>query len=643
MATIWWLAEFRGRIVQYRYEIDGVRAIAALSVTLFHFHFAYLSGGFLGVDIFFVISGYLITKLIVQGVEKDSFRVSGFYANRAVRILPALFATILITWICSVLFLTAGPIEEISRESFFSALSVSNIYFYFEAGYFDADAITKPLLHTWSLGVEEQFYLFWPFIFLLFKRTFARFALLTAIFLASLFASHWLLSVDASAAFYLMPFRAWEFAVGAGAFFLERKWSNSREDSATHKLIGDVGYGVALLVLGVCFVVYDETVPFPGLYALPPVLATGIIMWLRPGPVFRLILANPVSRYLGRISYSTYLVHWPLVCFLTMLAVMDMDAWQTSVFMLVTTLVLASLLYFGVEKPFRTFRNKVHPGSIGFVAMAAMLALVIPTMTAWRTPESFAGKRDAQIVELEGVLGRAGDRRLEAIDRITANQLTKPDTDTTVLVIGDSLAEDVFLMLATGYTDVRVLRETSNGCRPLIGYVNPADRPDKRQRCTAFMDAAMEAIRTRSDIDHVVIESWWMPDTAAMLDETVREIRQHVPSVYVVTPRVRLGASMDVILQSSHTMDDVRDTIARLNQSDLSREIWEALSRIEGVNVLDIRSIMCGEAGVDACANWNTDIDMPVLYDAVHVALPGARFVGAQLRAQAPDRFTRQR
>ncbi|WP_227734571.1 acyltransferase family protein, partial [Yersinia proxima] len=209
---------------EYRSDIDGLRAIAVIAVILYHFNLFNVSGGFIGVDVFFVISGYLITKGILSLSGTGRFSYSGFYIRRSRRLLPALIVVIFISYLVSSIIFSPVDFGLMSLSTIFSVLGFSNVYFWLSSGYFDADSSIKPLLHTWSLSVEMQFYLIWPFIVVFFSSKFNKFLFpFIAIFTITVFiASTIYLKHDSSGAFFLTPFRMHEFSIGALVLFFER-------------------------------------------------------------------------------------------------------------------------------------------------------------------------------------------------------------------------------------------------------------------------------------------------------------------------------------------------------------------------------------------------------------------------------------
>lgn len=292
--------------MKYRPEIDGLRSVAVLPVILFHAGLGIFSGGFVGVDIFFVISGYLITTIILSQIIAGRFSLLDFYSRRSRRILPALFLVIACTIPFAFVLMLPSQFKDFSQSVAAVSIFASNILFWKESGYFAAAAELKPLLHTWSLAVEEQYYVLFPLLLLGLWRLGARPALMVlgAIFAASLIASQILSSRAPDANFFLLPSRAWELLAGS----LCAIWILKRGQSG-HALASALGLG---LILGSIFL-YDGDTPFPSVYALAPVAGTALIILFADAgtPVGRLLaMRGPV--FIGLISYSAYLWHQPL-------------------------------------------------------------------------------------------------------------------------------------------------------------------------------------------------------------------------------------------------------------------------------------------------------------------------------------------
>lgn len=303
--------------IPYRPDIDGLRAIAVLAVVLFHSFAQYLPGGFVGVDIFFVISGYLITSIILRGIDGGDFRFTDFYCRRIRRIFPALMLVLLSCLAFGKLALFPDELRQLSTHVWAGAGFISNFILWQESGYFDAASDTKPLLHLWSLGIEEQFYIFWPLI--LWASTRLRWAPLSVcagIAAASLILN--VTNVDASpvSTFYSPLTRCWELLLGGLlAMPQARRWFNNL--SPSHRsIISIVGH----LLIATALAMLAPQNAFPGWWALLPTVGTGLIIASGPtAPMNKLFLANPALVAIGLISYPLYLWHWPLLSFATIL------------------------------------------------------------------------------------------------------------------------------------------------------------------------------------------------------------------------------------------------------------------------------------------------------------------------------------
>ena len=300
--------------LKYRKEIDGLRALAVIPVILFHADFSLFDGGYIGVDIFFVISGYLISSFIFNEIESNNFSLIGFYERRARRILPALYLVFLVSSIFVLIFLSRSEINEFFNSVISSTLFFSNFFFWYFEPYFSSNAGLKPLIHTWSLSIEEQFYIFFPILFILLiklRRKQIVFFSFVIIFLLSLFLAESLSKSHASVNFYFTFTRIWEIVLGViiSIYFKYYKYNFSKNTSETLSLIG------LLSILYSIFFFSKET-PFPSLYALIPTVGTGMIIIFANNNTFtNKILSLKIFVGFGLISYSLYLWHQPLLAF----------------------------------------------------------------------------------------------------------------------------------------------------------------------------------------------------------------------------------------------------------------------------------------------------------------------------------------
>lgn len=340
--------------LDYRPEIDGLRAIAVFGVLFYHVGLK-CPGGYVGVDVFFVISGYLITSLLLRDLESSRFSIVRFWERRCRRIMPALVVMVLVTLLVGCVLLLPQDYLKLGRSALFQSLFASNIFFWQDAGYFTSEAAEKPLLHTWSLAVEEQFYLTTPLLLMVTARGGRKRVLrvLLVLFAASFGWGMWRLEQDPAGAFFLLPSRAWELVTGSLLAALPATWNHGlgrwREAAAW--------LGLAC-ILG-AYMGYSEEIRFPGLAALPPVLGAALFIWSNQRPagdvpptwVGRLFTLRPLV-FLGLISYSLYLWHWPVLAFINYWSFAPMGK-GGKLAVVLGSLLLAVLSWRFVETPFR--------------------------------------------------------------------------------------------------------------------------------------------------------------------------------------------------------------------------------------------------------------------------------------------------
>ena len=335
--------------MQYRRDIDGLRAFAVLPVILFHAGFAPFSGGYIGVDIFFVISGYLITTIILRELEEGRFSLLRFYERRIRRILPALFVMMAICTPIAWVLLSPYMFRDFTQSLAAVSVYLSNVLFWRESGYFDTATELKPLLHTWSLAVEEQYYVIVPMLLMALWALgrWVLFGVIVALALASLALAHWMADIYPSANFYLLPSRAWELLAGSiCAFLLTRGLRVSNDPLAL--------LGLAMVVVPVF--VFDADTPFPSLYTLIPVGGTAlVILFTGPGSRMAKLLGWAPFVWIGLISYSAYLWHQPIFAF-TRIHLIFEPSHELMAALSILSLAMGWVSWRFVERPFRNTR-----------------------------------------------------------------------------------------------------------------------------------------------------------------------------------------------------------------------------------------------------------------------------------------------
>jgi peptidoglycan/LPS O-acetylase OafA/YrhL len=364
--------------VLYRPDIDGLRAISVLAVMLYHAEFKVFSGGFIGVDVFFVISGYLITQMVLGDFEKGSFSLSHFYERRVRRILPALLVMLAATVPLAYVFLSADPLADYSAALLGATWFSSNFVFWSEAGYFDRASEFKPLLHTWSLGVEEQFYLFFPAFFWVLYKFKWLIPGLSAVVVISFLMAQFGLSRDAEWPFYMLVSRAWELGLGA---MLAVVLAHSRiSEVRVTGLLAELLVLSGLLAIIVPVLMFSELTATPGPLLLVPTLGACLLIWLTPATSYvRRLLSLKWLVGLGLISYSLYLWHQPVLVF-GRIIIGEALGFEWRIAMLLGTFPLAILSWRYIERPFR------NPGQIVtrhliFLVCAMMMITTLSAVT----------------------------------------------------------------------------------------------------------------------------------------------------------------------------------------------------------------------------------------------------------------------
>ncbi|MGD0632505.1 MAG: acyltransferase family protein [Terracidiphilus sp.] len=549
---------------KYRPDIDGLRAVAVLSVLAFHLGWGRMSGGFVGVDVFFVISGYLISAIVFSEVATSSFSILAFYERRIRRIFPALFGMLIVFSIVASFYLLPTEFVDFAKSLVAASTSSSNFYFWRHSGYFDSPT-SSPLLHTWSLAVEEQFYILFPIFLVVVRRFFPERLRIgvVVLFFASLIASAVMVRIDSVTAFYMPYTRAWELLLGTilSLRMFPRMHSLLMRNVATLSGIGLILYSI---------VTYNRHTPFPGLAALPPCIGAVLIIGageFGPSLVGSVLSWRPFV-FIGLISYSLYLWHWPVIIlhelglsvnlqsilaprYANQLAAVRFDMYME----IVMSFVLAVLSWRFVERPFRSRPQRVGRRPL-FALSAATMAILIAFSVAVIFAGGFKGRFPPASVKVASYLANhdaGGFGRVGACFITESSRSAVLDNDLCLrtvegkrnyLLIGDSLAGALWSGLSSSLPGDHVLLASISNCKPFV-------HPVGSSVCKKEMDYIFQAYLPTHVIQALLLEGRWKPENMGELTETIEWAKQRELPVIVFGPVPEYDAPLPRLLAYS--------------------------------------------------------------------------------------------
>lgn len=632
--------------MRYRAEIDGLRAVAVLSVLAFHAGVPLFAGGYVGVDVFFVISGFLIASIVAADLDAGRFTFSAFYARRARRILPALLVVVAACAPAAWLLLEPREMKDFAGSALAVSTFTSNFWFYAKTGYFETASPLKPLLHTWSLGVEEQFYLLFPALFVILNRGGRRgvYAGLAGCAAASFVLSVWAGPGGRAAAFYLLPARAWEILAGALLALAPAREQFARADVRARDALSLLG----LAAIAFAVVRFDALTPVPGLAGLVPVGGTLLVLaFAGEGSRVGRLLGHRAAAAIGLISYSVYLWHQPLFAFARHAAGGPPGA-MAAAGLTVSTLALAALTWWTVERPLRA-GGSVAPGT-ALRLVAAGTAAVAVFAAAGLSREGFPSRFDARGRELlaERLWEPAGGSVAAPcyLDHDQAFEDLEPGClgsgKGATMVWGDSFAA----ALADGLRESSpgMVQVAMTGCPPLVGAWLPT-----RHGCKELNTLTLNLAVSREPRTLILAANWdlymhedrtefYVPGLLDDLRRTVELIRHHCPGcgVTVVGAMPQWGERGLPSLLARSDPEEYADGMMPL--PDKAR--WDALDALLALAVdgrgaaffSPLRSMCRGErcravVPVDGA-------EVPIAWDFGHPTKAGAAWIAKKLRAE---------
>lgn len=609
----------------YRPEIDGLRALAVLPVLLFHAGFQFFQGGFIGVDIFFVISGYLIANIIINELSIERFSLLTFYERRARRILPALFCVMFFSIPFAWLWLVPYNLNNFGQSLISVTFFLSNVLFWWEGGYFDTAAELKPLLHTWSLAIEEQFYVLLPIFLIVFWRFGKSKIIITLsfVFLGSLLFAEWGSRNMPSASFYLLPMRGWELLLGVfTAFYL--KYNIVPQQSYINNFLSL--FGVAIIFLSILS--FNETTPFPSLISLLPTLGVVlIIVFATKDTLTNKFLSSKPLVSIGLISYSLYLWHQPILVFARH-QLNDELSLLLKIILLISVFPLSFLTWKYIEKPFRDkeliSRRKIFVFSLsGLLFFTGMGLMAIKFNEAFTKvnpqilngtvgQEDFFSAMNQNFLKCEEKFLLAKSEIFDSQHRCYQSLAGKPK----VALFGDSHAEHLFVGLANNLK--------SNLISPNIS--GDAFKGEEK------FDDYIDYLKNNNDIDTIIYSAFWAyrykdlgPEMLYMkVEETIDELESSGKKIIIITdiPYYHIDASNCFYIKESIPnvcSIGVEKYTPQLKYLDVLKQI----SNKRNIEIVNPSNLFCNEL------QCRMIIDGTIMYrDKNHLNFEGSNFVG---------------
>lgn len=606
---------------KYRADIDGLRAIAILSVVGFHAFPEWLRGGFVGVDIFFVISGFLISIIIFGNLEKNSFSYYDFYARRIKRIFPALILVLATSYVLGWYLLLPEEFKQLGKHIAAGAAFISNLVFWSEAGYFEKASYTKPLLHLWSLGIEEQFYIFWPLLLGLVWKYRLNFLAIT-IFIAVASFSVNIFTVDSNqvADFYSPLSRFWELMIGGILAYLTLHRPHYLPKNTNIQSI------IGLLLIIIAILSINQKSAFPGWWALLPTIGSFLVISAQPTAwVNRNVLGNRVLVFIGLISYPLYLWHWIILSFLR-ITESDLPSVKVRIVAILVAFLLAWLTYWLIEKPIR-FKNN---GNWKIVVLCVLLTLIafIGFNTYQRDGLSFRMMKISP--ELTGFKpDLAKDWRLKQCfleDSDKFADVCLENKRPLIFLWGDSQAAALYAGLKSMQSDYQfgIAQYTSSGCMPLIGRHVAGEK-----FCKEINDEVIAKIEKVKPEIVLLHANWSNINDLADLKNTINVLKKAgITNIVLLGPDPAWDEELPRIIFSYYRKEHKRPPLRmKENNADNVRSLDIAMSdfsKTQKLRYISSLDILCNQDGCLTRTDANSINIMTM--DNSHLTAQGAAY-----------------
>ena len=626
-------------IKEYRPELNGLRALAVILVLLFHLDISWMQGGFLGVDVFLVVSGYFISKNILYGLQNNSFTFKKFYTKRLRRLFPALIFTLILVVIAGYFFFTPSSYERLGKSAIFASFSLSNFFFWSEAGYFNLESTYKPLLHMWSLSLEEQFYLFWPLLLVVlykFKKQYLHFFILV-IAIISIVLGEIYIANNPSAVFFLIPFRMFEFLLGASCIWLEKYFFNKK----TYILESLFFIGLVLIVYS--SVKFDHFTRMPGVLSLVPCVGTMFIIVAGKAPKLSWVLKNNVVETIGKASYSIYLIHWPIIVYYKYWTLSDLSL-SNQISIGLSSIVAGLLMWHFIENTFRyrkSKKSKIDP--IWFTVPTLILVISSFSLFIWKSEGVTSRFTDELYMTKAEIL----ENRKMYFDEYKENQdllKGKPNSG-HVMVLGNSHSVDlIFALRQNGFNSKITSLKSLGKC---YNFGQSYDE-NAAKDCKALLSKNLNN-KNWNKVDAIFLHDNWPKLEVDGLKEIIEKIRNisNAP-IYVFGPKMTYVKQIPEIVRLSNSISPKiinkkaeefsrKDFKLRLN-NNLKKELSKPFYRKLNVSFIDILALQGGENPQKFEIVSSDDLKF-LYFDNSHFTKKGSKKLGKKLKDKHPSLF----
>ena len=621
--------------IEYRPEIDTLRAISVFAVIIYHtgvYNNLFFPGGYLGVDIFFVISGYLISKLILQEIlNTKKFNLKNFYERRARRILPALVFVIIFTLIFSYLILLPTSFEEFAKSIIASLGFLSNYYFYFSGQeYASESGLLKPLLHTWSLSVEEQFYIIFPVLIIFFYnfKRLSLFKFIFILFLISIIFAEYLSAKNEMLNFYTLPTRAWELLLGTLVAILELKKIKNKS-----LILSDICVLLGLTTIILSFIFYDESVAHPTYRSLPPVFGTLLILYFAVSKSLVVkFLSFRLFSYFGLISYSLYLWHFPM--FALSRYSFFLNNFLDYLLLIFSLIIISIFSYHYIEKPFRGKRITLNSflsiiGSAYLILFILSFSILQNKGFEKRFPDigKFSLDNQKYFKERKFYEKKIGIPSFKIIDK------------KNILIVGNSHAQDMFHSL---YSNKQLFPNYEFSIIKLDNLICFKEFLDKNKICEIYASKKIKNLFKLSDIIMIAQGYKENDNSFKIIDKIIEDLKKkdkkvilvsQVPNFYFKNNRTSIDQfyfKYDRMPNSSELLNLEKEKFNLVpNSVEKIDSILNLIAKKNNIKILNRKSLFC-EASDEKCFIL-TSKNEKINIDSDHLSIAGAKFVGRRI------------